>query len=389
MRFLHVSDLHVGKRVNEFPMLEDQRVVLDQVVSMVAEHGADAVVVAGDVYDKATPSAEAVSLVDEFLTKAAASGVPVIVTAGNHDSAERVAYGHDLLAERGVFVSPVYDGTIEHVTLRDEHGPVTFWLVPFLKPAMVRAAFPGEKVDSYTDALRVALSACRLDPAQRNVAVAHQWVTYGSSKPEASDSETSVGGLDDVDGHVFDAFDYVALGHVHRPQRIGRHSMRYCGSPLKYSFSEIPFAKSVPVVDLGPKSAGDEPGACVTLELAPLVPPHDMREMRHAFDEMTSPEALAEGDPQDYLRVVLTDEEPPADALARLRATYPNIMALEVDNARTRATAKLPEALAAQAKARPLELFAQFYEAANGAPLDEERAAAVRRELQDEERGAM
>ena len=372
MRFLHVSDPHVGKRVNEFPMLEDQRHILGQIVDMLGEKEADALVIAGDVYDRATPSAEATALVDDFLCAAAATGRPVIMTAGNHDSAERVAYASRLLERQGVYISPVFDGSVRSVRLEDESGPVTFWLFPFLRPSDVRRHFPDERIESYTDALRVVVDACGLDPAERNVAVAHQWVTYEGVSPEEGGSESVVGGSDNVDGHVFDAFDYVALGHVHRPQRVGRHTMRYCGSPLKYSFSEIPYAKTIPVVDLPAK------GQDVTLALEPLTPLRDMRTLRGPFADMTGAQALAQGSPEDYLQVILTDDEPPVDALARLRATYPNIMALTVDNERTRAASRAGLGATGIDEKSVQELFEEFFEQVQGTPMTpEERVIAL------------
>ena len=372
MRFLHVSDLHVGKRVNGFSMLEDQRHVLGQIVGMLGEKDADALVIAGDVYDKVTPSAEATALVDDFLCAAAATGKPVVMTAGNHDSAERVAYASRLLERQGIHISPVFDGTVRPVVLEDAFGPVAFWPIPFLRPADVRRSYPDAAIESYTDALRTVVDACGVDASARNVAVAHQWVTYDGASPDQGGSESVVGGVDNVNGHVFDAFDYVALGHVHRPQRVGRHAMRYSGSPLKYSFSEIPFAKTVPVVDLAAK------GSPVTLTLEPLEPLHDMRTLRGPFASLTSAEALAQGDPQDYLQVILTDEEPPVDALVRLRATYPNIMALSVDNARTRAAGDVGTDVADVGEKTPLELFEEFFARSAGTPMtEEERAVAT------------
>ena len=244
MKLLHIADLHIGKRVCEFPMLADQRHVLTQVVDLLRKRSVDALLVAGDLYDKSLPSAEAVALVDWFFSEVAATGVPAVVIPGNHDSAQRVAYAAGPLARLGVHVAPVYNGSIEPVKLAGPQGPVHVWPIPFLRPAMVRYFFPEQEIANYTDALRVVVSACELDAGACNVAVAHQFVTAGGQEPQRSDSELSVGGLDNVDAGVFDAFAYVALGHIHRAQRVGCDTVRYAGSILKYSLSEADGAKS-------------------------------------------------------------------------------------------------------------------------------------------------
>ncbi len=379
MKLLHLADLHIGKQVNGFPLADDQRHILTQVLDLAVAHDVSAIVVAGDVYDKSTPSAAAVALFDWFMASVAARGIALLVVSGNHDSAERVAYGGSLLARENVHVSPVYDGTIAHVTLQDEFGPIVFWLVPFLRPATVRSFFPEEEIENYTDALRCALSTCKIDQKLRNVAIAHQFVTFSGNAPERSDSETvSVGGIDEVDGQVFSAFDYVALGHIHGPQHIGRATMRYSGSPLKYSFSEHA-AKTVPLVTLGAKP---ETGvACVEIELLSLSPLHDLREIRGPLVELTESSVVAAAPADDYLHVTLTDENPPADALEKLRACYPNIMTLDFDNSRTRAAGTEGAAADLTSDKTPFEHFEDFYSMLNGQPLTENQARIVAEEL--------
>lgn len=384
MRLLHIADLHIGKRVCEFSMLEDQRHVLSQVVGLVSERGVDAVLVAGDLYDKSMPSAEAVALVDWFLESLAATGAQAVVIPGNHDSAERVAYASGLLGRQGIHVAPVYDGHIEPVRLADERGAVDVWPIPYLHISTVRHYFPDEQISNYTDALRVAIDACdlrRIDDEGRpvrNVAVAHQFVTAGGVSPERCDSELSLGGMDNVDASVFDAFDYVALGHVHGPQRVGRDAVRYAGSILKYSLSEWRGQKSAVLVELG--EAGVEPST----ELVPLVPLHDLRRVRGPLERLISPEVVdASGvSREDYLYAVLTDENSEVDAMARLRNVYPNVMSLEYDNARTRAAGIADDAAPAADSASPLELFCDFYEQQNGSGLTEGQLAAVTEELE-------
>lgn len=381
MKLLHVADLHIGKQVNGYPMLDDQRAVLDQVVGLLRER-ADALLVAGDVYDKAQPSAEAVAVLDRFWDACARTGKPVVAVYGNHDSPERMAYARAALASRGIHVSPVYDGRIEPVRLEDAEGPVDVWPVPFLRPGTVRPHFPDADASTFDEAVRLVLGSCELDPAARNVVVSHQFVVAAGSETLRSDSETaSAGGLDQVGADAYDAFDYAALGHIHRPQRVGRDACRYAGSPLKYSFSEIPYPKSCPLVELG----GRRPdGGCeVSVELVALKAPHDMRQVRGPLEKLLSPEVVGAADPEDYLRVVLTDEEPPIGAMGRLRASYPNVMALEFDNARSRAASAAGAAADVDAGKDVLGHFEDFFELRQGRPMDDEQRALAARALQD------
>lgn len=380
MRFLHVSDLHIGKHVNEFSLAEDQRHILAQIIGLVRTHHVDALLIAGDVYDKSSPSAEAVALFDWFLAEVAETDAACFIVAGNHDSAERIAYARTLLSSRNVFISPVFDGTLAHHTLHDEHGPVTFWLMPFCKPALVRPFYPDREIGTdYTAACLAVLEENGMGPQSaqdgRNVILAHQFVTSSGQETLRSDSELSLGGMDNVDVSVFDAFDYVALGHVHRPQRICRDEARYSGSPLKYSFSEARYPKSVPLVELGPKGT-------VKIELIPLEPLHDMREIKGPLNQLVAPETLEASsahEREDYLHVTLTDEMPPLDAMATLRTVYPNVMALDYDNARTRAAGVEGEAAnIITQRINPAELFAQFYEKQNGMPLSDDQESVVR-----------
>lgn len=383
MRLLHLADLHIGKQVNEFSLLEDQNYMLDTVLRIVAERHVDAVLLAGDIYDRSSPSAEAIACVDRFLSALAQSGAACFAIPGNHDSAERVAYASALLEKNNVFICPVYDGRIMSRTLEDEHGSVTFWLVPFLKPAHIRPFFPEEKIDDYTSALRCAIEACDIDATQRNVALAHQFVTFAGVAPERSDSELSIGGLDNVDASVFDPFDYVALGHIHRPQRIGRDTMRYSGSLLKYSASEVRYPKSAPLVTLGAKGEVD-------IELIELTPLRDMREIKGPLSALTSDETIAGLEPrerEDYIHAVLTDEFPPIDALATLRAVYPNVMSVAYDNARSARTGAVSrcEDFAGIDDLEPIELFARFYREQNGADLTEGQYGIALKALEESE----
>jgi len=390
MKLLHVSDLHIGKRVNGMSMVDDQRHILGEIVRIARERAVDAILLAGDIYDKASPSAEAVALFDAFLTDLAAAGIRVLGIPGNHDSAERIAYAQGLLAHQGVCFPPVFDGAIERVELADEHGTVAFWLLPFLKPGDVRRFFPEVEIgDDYSAALSAVVGGCEIDTNSRNIAISHQLVTAGAWSPERADDEIQLGGVDNVDVSIYDAFDYVALGHVHRPQRVGRDTVRYSGSPLKYSFSEARYDKSAVLVELGPKAPGDGVGACVSFELVPLVPVHDMREVRMTLKELL--EAGAEGldGSEDYLHVTLTDEHPQIDAMARVREVFPNAMSLDYDNAAILARRTQVREAVDPDKVDTLELFARFYEEQAGKPMDglqREIVAKAIRSVQSDDR---
>ncbi|MBR5693531.1 MAG: exonuclease SbcCD subunit D [Fibrobacter sp.] len=370
MKFLHLADLHIGKRVCEHSMLDEQVFILREILGIVCEEHPDAVLIAGDVYDKSVPSAEAVAVLDEFLVKLAATGTKVFVLSGNHDSAERIAFGGRLMKGMGVYMSPVYQGEFAPVTLNDEMGEVDLWMLPFVRPADVRATLESEEerdaVTDYTSAMRMAIARMKFTEGRRNVLVAHQFVTGA----ERSESEENVGGLDNVDASVFEKFDYVALGHIHKPQSVakddaGNARVRYSGTPLKYSLSEAAHKKSVTVVELG--EAGDA-GMRASLQVReiPLKPMHDVREIRGTFVELVSPEfrnaQVAEGKSlEDFIYVKLTDENDVPDAAQKLRGIYPNLMMLDYDNERTRHQ-QVAVGVEAVEKKSPMELFGEFFE---------------------------
>ena len=367
MKLIHLSDLHIGKRVNEVSMIEDQEYILLQILRIIDDEKPDAVLICGDVYDKSVPSAEAVTLFDDFLCRLAKREIPVLIISGNHDSPERLAFGKHFLERADIHISSVYDGKTESITLRDDHGEVVFWLLPFIKPAHVKRFYPDEGIESYADALRVAVAQMGLDTAKRNVLLTHQFVT-GAATCESED--ISVGGSDNVDAAVFDDFDYVALGHLHGGQNIGSSRIRYCGTPLKYSFSEAEHHKSVTVVKLGGKGS-------LELELRPLLPRRDLRIIRGTFAEVTDKSFYEGTDTGDYLQIILTDEEDIPEALGRLRQIYPNIMKLTYDNTRTRSSRIIDSAENVQRKS-PLELFEELYELQNNQPMsDVQRAFAL------------
>lgn len=363
---MHLADLHLGKRVNGFSMMEDQEYILNRILEIMEEEQPDGLLIAGDVYDKTIPPAEAVRRMDDFLTAVAAKHIPVFLISGNHDSAERVAFGHQLMQGSGIWISPVYDGTIRHHTLEDRWGEVNIYLIPFLRPSVVRSFFPDVEIEDYTDALRTIIEDLQVDTSRRNVVLAHQFVTAAGALPETCDSEQlSVGGLDRVDGSVFSPFDYTALGHLHGPQRVGSETIRYAGSPLKYSFSELHQKKSVTVAELRAKGE-------TKIRQIPLQPRREMTELRGTFEEILE-EARKKGVPQtDYYHMILTDETDVVDALSRLREYYPNIMLLDYDNRRTRSQKEV-EQLDRVEERTPGELFAALYEQQNGQEMDSDR----------------
>lgn len=363
MKLIHLSDLHLGKRVNEFSMLEDQQYILEEILRIIDSEKPDGVLIAGDVYDKTVPSAEAVTLLDEFLVQLSKRDTQTFLISGNHDSAERLAFGGRLMEQSGIHIARVYNGVLAPLTLRDEYGPVDLYLLPFLRPVQVRRFFPESEIATYTEAMAAVLGAADIDKTHRNVLVTHQFVTGAQT---CDSEELSVGGTDNVDVSVFDDFDYVALGHIHRPQKIGRETVRYCGTPLKYSFSEVGHKKSVTVVELAEKGS-------VAIRTVPLVPKRDMSELRGAYNELMLHENY-EGKPfrNDYLRITLTDEEDIPNAVNNLRTVYPYIMRLDYDNRRTRTESHVDGAEQVERK-RPLTLLEEFYESQNGQPMSEEQ----------------
>lgn len=371
MKFVHLSDLHLGKRVNEFSMLEDQRYILRRILQILEQERPEAVMIAGDIYDKPIPPAEAVTMFDDFLVRLAHMSLQVFVISGNHDSAERIAFGGRLMDASGIHMAPVYGGETEPFVMRDGYGEIRIHMLPFIKPADVRHAFPGDEAGSYTEALRTAVSHMKVDVTVRNILIAHQFVT-GAARSESED--VSVGGMDNVDASVFDMFDYTALGHIHGPQHIGRETVRYCGTPLKYSFSEKDHRKSVTVVNLEEKGNTE-------VRTVPLEPMHDMREIRGTYNELMLKANYEGTATDDYLHVILTDEDDVPDALMRMRVIYPNIMKLDYDNTRTRNSdlAAVPEQVERKSE---IELFEEFFEKQNGRPMNDEQRALSGRLLE-------
>ncbi len=367
MKLLHTSDLHIGKRVNEFSMIEDQEYILNEMLKIADLHKPQGILIAGDIYDKGIPCVEAVNLFDWFLTELHKRKLSVFLVSGNHDSSERLNFGGRILEENQIHIAGSFHGKLEKVILADENGPVNIYLMPFVKPVMVRRYYPETEIETYQEAVEAILASADINDRERNILVAHQFITSGSSEPERSDSEAvSLGGLDNIDASVFEVFDYVALGHIHGPQRIGRETIRYAGSPLKYSFSEARQIKSVTMVEMGAKGE-------VRYEKIPLTPIRDMREIKGPIAALTDPKIYSKANTLDYIHATLTDEEEVYDAIGKLRSVYPNIMRLDFENSRSiwNTDAKLAAADVDEKSA--MELFAEFYESQNNVALPDKQ----------------
>ena len=398
MRFFHISDLHIGKRVNGFSMLEDQRYILGQIIELAQEHHPDGILIAGDLYDKSMPAAEAVELVDWFLSQLAAREIPVWAISGNHDSAERVAYGGQMLEKAGIHMARVFDGALQRYELPGQE--VDIYLLPYLRPSQVRRFFPEQSIETTQQAVEAVLAGTTLRKDRVNILVMHQFLAGAAV---CDSEELSVGGLDQVDASVVEGFDYVALGHLHRPQKVGKETIRYCGSPLKYSFSEAGYQKSVTMVevmkvqDSGIENDGTKIGETediqlksgevedtgtndmadrvihqagnVSISLLPLTPRLDLREIRGPIEKLLQREVYEAANREDYLHITLTDEDEVLDAIGRLREVYPNIMRLDFE--KNAAVEETGEAENFAKEKGPEELFAEFFRKQNGREMSE------------------
>lgn len=367
MKIMHLSDLHIGKKVNEYSMLQDQIYILKEILQIIDNEKVETVIIAGDVYDRSLPPNEALGLFDEFLYQLSGRNVNVFVISGNHDSPERISYGGRMMTENKIFLSPVYDGNVKPITLNDDYGEVNFYLLPFVRPADIRRYFPDENIENYTDAVKVAIDNMNVDFNERNILVTHQFVT-GAELSESED--IIVGGTDNVSGEVFDGFDYVALGHIHREQTVGKDNIRYCGTPLKYSFSEAKHIKSVTILDFNDKGN-------IEYSKIPLTPFRDMREIRGTYYELTLKSSYESTNTEDYLHITLTDEEDIPDAIGKLRSIYPNIMKLDYDNLRTRGSGTVDAIENIESKS-PFELFADLFKQQNNQDMSEEQEEIMR-----------
>ena len=363
MKFLHLSDLHLGKRVHEISMLEDQAYILERILKVIDDAHPDGIIIAGDVYDKSVPSSEAITLFDDFLVSLSKRALQVFIISGNHDSPERLSFASRLIALSGIHIAPVYNGNVTPITLNDDYGRVSVYMLPFVKPANLRRFFEEENIETYTDAMRVAIKKMNPDYTERNILITHQFVT-GASRSESE--EISVGGTDNIDASVLEGFDYVALGHLHKPQNCGNDHIRYCGTPLKYSFSEARDRKSVTIIDIKEKDN-------ISINTIPLLPLHDMHEIKGSYDELML-KSFYENTTYctDYMHITLTDELDVPDALGRLRTVYRNLMRLDYDNTRTRSTSEIISENNVEAQS-PQELFSKFFYMQNNQELSDEQ----------------
>ncbi|MBQ3078666.1 MAG: exonuclease SbcCD subunit D [Clostridia bacterium] len=351
MKFLHIADLHIGKTLNDVSFLPDQEHILSQIVQIAEEENTDAVLIAGDVYQRSNPSAEAMAIFDKFLTKLVQIGQKVFIISGNHDSSERISYFSSLIRTSGVYVSESFTGTLQKVRLTDEGGAIDICLLPFLRPSSARRFFPDKEISDYKDAVQAALMSTPIDPSVRNIALCHQFITGG----EISDSEEiSIGTLEQIPSSLFDSFDYTALGHLHKPQKISKDTLRYAGSPLKYSFSEIGHKKSAAIVSM-PKKGETE------ISLRPLHPLRDMRMVKGSFSDL-----MNEKPSQDYIWAVVTDEIVAPDAKLDLTAVFPNMLKFTVENSRTKADCDVDISSQGLENKSVNELFIDFYRLLNG-----------------------
>lgn len=371
MRFLHLADLHLGKRVNEFSMIEDQKYVLKQVLNIIKEHNVQSVLMAGDIYDKSVPSAEAVLLLNDFLTELSKRGIITFVISGNHDSAERIGFGSDIMSQAGIHMAKPYNGKVEQVAVEDEYGEICVYMLPFIKPATVKHAHKEEEIITYDDAMAVVMKNINLDKSKRNILIAHQYVS-GADRCESEN--ISIGGIDEVSAGHFKDFDYVALGHLHGPQHVHSENIRYAGTLLKYSFSEVHHHKNALIVDIGEKGE-------INFKKIDIKPLHDMRELKGTYDELTARTFYEDLDTEDYFHITLTDEEDKVNALALLRTIYPNIMKLDYDNQRTKQNQKVMSTQKLEEKS-PLNLFEEFYEIQNNVPMTNEQKAFIEEMIQ-------
>ena len=368
MKFIHLSDFHLGKKVSEYSMIEDQQYILSQIINIIDEENADGVIIAGDIYDKSIPSTEAVQLFDDFLVRLSNRNLKVFVISGNHDSPERIAFGNKLMHKSGIYMSPVFNGSIVPVKLEDDFGNLNVWMIPFIKPVHVRKFTDDMDIITYTDAMMSVIKKLNIDKTERNIMITHQFVT-GALRTDSE--EISVGGSDNVNVSVFDDFDYTALGHIHRPQNCKSEKVRYCGTPLKYSFSESNDKKSVTVVEL--KEKGN-----LNIKTIPLIPMRDMVEIKGKYKDLMLREFYANTSySDDYIHITLTDEEDIPNAVNKLRTVYHNLMKLDYDNMRTR-NINYINVEENMKKKTPFEHFSKFYKTQNNSSMNDEQCVLIK-----------
>ncbi|NLP26636.1 MAG: exonuclease SbcCD subunit D [Clostridiales bacterium] len=377
MKFLHLADLHLGKRVNEFSMINEQKHILNQIIEVALDLGIDTIIIAGDVYDKTIPNNDAVILLDNFLTKLTSEGISVIMISGNHDSSERLNFGSRLMKKNKVYINSIFDGKMNKVVFNDGYGALNIYTLPFVKPALIATFYPDFKITTYDKAIKVIMENTEINTSERNMLVAHQFVTSGSESPERSESESiSVGGIDNVDASSFDKFDYVALGHLHKNQKIGRETIRYSGSPLKYSISEVNHKKSITFIDMKEKGK-------TILKNIPLMPINDLREIRGPIASLVDENIARLNNTNDYIHAILTDEEQIYDAIGQLRSVYPNTMKISFDNSKTKINETFSGLSMDLNTKSDLELFQEFYAIQNNREMSDKQIEFISKLLSD------
>lgn len=378
MKVMHLADLHLGKVILEQSMIEDQKYILAQIIDIIKLKEIDLVLIAGDVYDKGIPNIEAVHLFNDFLNRLYQLKVKVFVISGNHDSKDRLSFGNELFSLSNIFIETIYKGFVKCVKLEDEYGEFNVYMLPFIKPLDVRLYHSSEDINSYQSALECVMKNTSIDFSKRNIILVHQFVTASGVELVRSDSENiSLGGIDNVDVSLFDGFDYVAMGHIHRAQKLMKDTIRYAGSPLKYSFSEVNQKKSVPIIVFGEK--GD-----IDIELVPLEPIRDMRIIRGKLFDLLDNEIINMGNIDDYIGVILTDEDYLMDAVGKLRKVYKNLLRLEYHNKRSIGNYDENDiTIDDMEKKSEVELFLDFYKKQNGIELNDERLKIIKKVIQD------
>lgn len=374
MKILHLADLHLGKILQEQSLIEDQEYMLKEIINIIKVEKVQVLLISGDVYDKSVPPTEAVNLLDDFLkTLIKELKIKVFIISGNHDSKDRLGFGNKIFEDEGLYIESRYTGILKKVKLEDKYGPLNIYMLPFIKPVEVKKFFEDDLENNYDLAINKIIEKEEIDKSERNIIMVHQFVTAGNVKPERTESEVlSLGGIENVDVSNFKSFDYVAIGHVHRPQKIGRDTARYAGTILKYSFSEINHNKSIPIIDI--KEKGN-----ITINLLPLKPLRDMREIKGPIEELIKEENYKEGNLEDYIKAIITNEEPVYDAIGKIKKIYPNTLKLEIQNSKTiNKNEEQNINLEELKKKSELELFSDFYKLQNNLELNEEQKEIVK-----------
>ena len=377
MKIMHLSDLHLGRSILEQSLIDDQKYILDKILKIVVEKDVDVVLIAGDVYDKGIPSVEAVRLFSGFLAMLYEKKIKVFIISGNHDSKDRLAFGNELFIDNGVYIEGIFNGNLKSVELDDEFGKVLIYMLPFVKPADVRGYYSDKEINSYQDAVKTIVDNTIIDKSKRNIIMLHQFVTASGVEVERSDSESlSLGGVDNIDVSIFDDFDYVAMGHIHRGQKLVRDTVRYAGSPLKYSFSEVNHRKNVSIIDLKEKDN-------INIEFVDLVPIRDMRIIKGKLDNLLDKEVISKENADDYISAIVTDEDYIMDAIGKLRSVYKNILRLEYQNMRTTVVNDIDMKVNEINNKSELDLFSEFYLKQNNVELDDERIRIVNKVIKE------